>query len=162
MIAAWVGQELPVGEVRHLPLPAGIRNLSVDLCGQQERVLADRVQLQDACEPELDAVVVELQEWNADAWLVVERLEVQRQRLGERDCITQTGDAKHACRGGDGERLGLGAGAGQHQAQCHLGGEPGGKQAEHRPGYDRETSLCHRSAALREVGAAQRRHRFLR
>jgi len=84
-----IEEELPIDELEHAALLGLDGHFGVTTCSREQRVLAARVQFQNPREPGFEPAIVEVAIGDLAAGLIVERLQVEHQCLGERHRIPE-------------------------------------------------------------------------
>ncbi len=87
--AIGIEQELPVNELEHAALLGLDGNLGIQPARGEQGVLTARVQFQNSREPGFEPAIVEIAIGDFAAGLIVERLQVEHQCLGERHWIAE-------------------------------------------------------------------------
>src|SRR6266853_3796486 len=84
-----IEEELPIDELEHAALLGLDGHFGIQPARGEQGVLAARVQSQDPREPGFEPAIVEVAIGDLAAGLIVERLQVEHQRLGERHGIPE-------------------------------------------------------------------------
>ena len=145
-----------VDELEHLALFRAIANVAVDPGCRQQRILGSRIELEDSAQPLGDAPVVQLRERNADARLIVERLEPQHEQLRCDQRIARRRDPQAIDGRRRGKRIGMSHLVRPNPVPAYLRREPSDQKEQDRSRHESNGSRPHRLLARSPLFAAFR------